>query len=369
MIKVGLIGLGKMGMSHCALLNAHPNVDLVGAADTSKLLRWGLDKYSSIPVYADYQQMIENCEVDAVVIATPTKTHYPLAKACLNKSLHVFLEKPCCLSYLETCSLKDIAEEKKMNVQIGYHNRFIGTFNEAKRLVGNGEIGKVYNFKAEAYGPVVIREKESSWRSTRSEGGGCLYDYSSHVINLVSYILGEIESVSGTRLEYVFSKDAEDAVYSTLQLTDGASGQLSVSWSEESYRKMTTSLTISGSLGRIEVNSQELKLYRNSNEPDKEKRGWSSSYLTDHTDPVNFYLRGEEYSAQLDAFIDNISNGILDGINSIYTAAETDRVIELLIADNGDQGELLKAAISKSEENSSLLLVDRIKRVFNPAKV
>ena len=364
MIKIALIGLGKIGMSHCAIINAHAGVDFVGAADTSKLLRWGLEKYSPIPVFDDYKEMISETKPQGVVIATPTRTHFEIASYCLERGINVFVEKPCCLSYLETSQLRELAGQNSLLVQIGYHNRYIGTFKEARRLVQTGEIGEVYHFSADASGPVVIQEKEETWRSQRSEGGGCLYDYSSHVINLVDFVLGDIAEVRGTRLQNVFSKNVEDAVFSTLILRTGEAGQLTVSWSEESFRKMTTSLIISGRKGRIEVDSQELKLFRNSNHEEESLRGWNSGYLTDHTEPVDYYLRGEEYSAQIDDFVSSIAAESTDSINSIQKSGETDRIVALLIQDNERSYEALPELRAVESGPSDNGIAQRLKRLL-----
>ena len=335
MVRTSVIGLGKMGISHCAILNAHKGVDVVGVCDTSKFLRWALGKYSPLKTYSSYKKMIEEQKPQSVFIATPTKLHYEIAKYCLDRDIHIFLEKPCCLNYEETTELRELASNKKLLVQIGYHNRYIGTFGAVKKAVENQELGEIYHFSAEAYGPVVINEQEETWRSKRSEGGGCLYDYASHVINLVDYLLGGIESVKGTVLRSVYSKNVEDAVYSTLKLMNGITGQLSVSWSEESYRKMSTKITIYGKKGRIEANAQEIKLYRNkSNTQNNHGSGWDLTYITDHTNPVEFYLRGEEYSAQIYDFIDHVETKNLNSINSIELSGETDRVVELLVKDD-----------------------------------
>jgi len=334
MIKAGVIGLGKMGISHCALLNAHTGVEFVGACDTSKLLRWGLGKYSGIAVYDDYKKMIRDTAPDCVFIATPTRSHFEIARYCLEQGVHLFLEKPCCLNYADTSALRELSESKQLLIQVGYHNRFLGTFREVRRLVEAGAFGEIYHFAAEAYGPVVVQAQKETWRSKRSEGGGCLYDYASHVINLVSFILGDIERVRATELKHIFSRGVEDAVYSSLMLKDGITGQLSVSWSEESFRKMSTKIAISGRKGRVEANAQEVKVYRNKSENPPEEAGWQLSYLTDYTQPVDFYLRGEEYSAQVDDFIARLEAGSLQSVNAIQSAGETDRVIELLIEDS-----------------------------------
>ena len=78
--------------------------------------------------------------------------------------------------------------------------------------------------------------------SDPGEGGGCLFDYASHVINLIQEIIGRPVSAEDARLKKIYSREVEDAVYSVLTLESGLSGILSVNWSDETYRKMSTSI-------------------------------------------------------------------------------------------------------------------------------
>jgi predicted dehydrogenase len=334
MIKAGIIGLGKMGLSHCSILGAHPDIDLIAVCDTSKFVLSVIEKYSSYKCFTDYKKMIDTTPLYAIVVATPTKYHYPMVLYALNKGLHVFCEKPFSLDVNEAEELAQLALEKKLVNQVGYHNRFIGTFQAVKRLVESGIIGEIYHVRGEAYGPVVVKPKGGTWRSNSEEGGGCLYDYASHVINLIQYLVGNPDKVSGTILKKIYSKNVEDAVYSSLFFNNGCTGQLSVNWSEETYRKMSTSIEILGKKGKIISDAQECKIYLKYNpEYENLERGWNTLYITDQTKPVWFNLRGEEYSAQIDYFINCIKNKNLDNINSFATAAETDKVIKMLIAD------------------------------------
>ncbi len=100
--------------------------------------------------------------------------------------------------------------------QVGYHNRFVGAFREVKQLLEAGAIGEVTHVLGEAYGPVVLKPKGGTWRSQRTEGGGCLYDYAAHVIDLVNWYVGEPVGVGGTALNRVFSREIDDEVFSTL---------------------------------------------------------------------------------------------------------------------------------------------------------
>jgi predicted dehydrogenase len=335
MIRVGVVGLGKMGLSHYALLNAHPDVEVVGVCDSSGYVLGVLRKYTDISTYEDHGALLEGTELDAVVISTPSSTHAAMVQTALERGLHVFCEKPLTLSPADTERLASTARERALVTQVGYHNRFVAVFAEAKKLLEAGAIGEVTHIFGEAYGPVVLKAKGRTWRSRHSEGGGCLFDYAAHVIDLVNWYVGEPTGVGGTVLPRVFSNETDDSAFSTLYFPDGKTGQISVNWSDESYRKMTTRVNIWGTAGRIYADRQECQVYLRDTAkvPAGYEPGWNVRFTTELTEPVWFYLRGEEYSAQVDAFVKRVEEGDADGLNSFESAAATDRAIAMMAAD------------------------------------
>jgi len=337
MIRVAVVGLGKMGISHLSMIGAHPQVTIAAVCDSAKYVLDVLEKYTGVRGFTDYAAMLKDVELDAVVIATPSRTHGPMVRAALERGLHVFCEKPFCLDAAEGEDLVRRAAVAKVVNQVGYHYRFVGAFQEVKRLLAANAIGEVTHVLAEAYGPVVLRRKGSTWRTKRNEGGGCLYDYAAHPLNLVNWYLGGPKGVGGTVLNKIFSEDTDDEVFSTLYYDGGRSAQISVNWSDESVRKMTTRLTLWGTKGRIFADRQECQVYlrESSDLPAGYRQGWNVRYTTDLTEPVWFYVRGEEYSAQLDYFVRAIAEQrVDDNVNSFEEAMTTDRVIAMMIADS-----------------------------------
>jgi len=329
MIKTGIIGLGKMGLSHASIVNAHPELELVAVCDTSSLILEALKKYGSYKTYSDFTKMLAENELEALLVATPTKFHADMVLEGLSKNINVFCEKPFSLLVEQGQKMTAMAEQGKLVNQVGYHNRFIGTFNYLRNLVSSGLLGEIYHFTGEAYGPVVTKRKESTWRSVSTEGGGCLYDYASHVINLIEYVLADIKEVNGAMLKKIFSRDVEDAVYASLVLSNGISGQLNVNWSDDTYRKMSTQITVQGTGGKIITDAQEMKIYLKDEHPEAGlEKGWNMKYITDLTEPVDFYLRGEEYSAQIDYFAQSIKKRDLNNRSSFSSALKTDVVIK-----------------------------------------
>lgn len=338
MIKVAVIGLGKMGMSHCAILGGHPDVEVVAMCDPDSLLQSAFKKLTKIACYTDYKLMIEEKKPDAVYVVTPTKLHAEMVIYCMEQGCHVFCEKPFSLTYEDGVRMVEAAKRLNRVNQVGYHNRFLGTFNEAKRLVAAGVIGKPFHFMGEAYGPVVLKRKNGTWRSDKKAGGGCVMDYAAHVLNLINYVMGsDIVKCAGTSMPEIFSSEVDDAVYSTLTLEDKTKGQLSVCWSDDTVRKMTTSLKIEGDGGKIFADATTLKVYvKEDNKKEGLEKGWNEKHLTDLTSQVFFNLRGEEYSAETDCFIRNIKNGVTDNRNSFESALKTDVIINKLMEDAND---------------------------------
>lgn len=335
MIKVAVVGLGKMGLSHYAMINVHPDVEVVGVCDSSSYVLGVLNKYTGVSTYTDFDAMLEKVNLDAIVIATPSSSHAHMVRAALEHDLHVFCEKPFTLSVQDAEALTALGRERSLVTQVGYHNRFVGAFHEVKALLDAGAIGDVTHVLGEAYGPVVLKPKGGTWRSQRTEGGGCLYDYAAHVIDLLNWYVGEPVGVGGTVLNKVFSREIDDEVFSTLYFPESKTGQISVNWSDESCRKMTTRVTIWGTAGRIYADRQECQIYLRDTArmPTGFQEGWNVRYTTELTEPVWFYLRGEEYSAQLDAFVQRIKTRRADGLNSFASAAMTDKVIAMMITD------------------------------------
>jgi scyllo-inositol 2-dehydrogenase (NADP+) len=335
MVNVALAGLGKMGLSHLSIVRAHPDVKVVGVCDSTAYLLDVLGKYTQVATFVEYASMLDEARPDAVIVATPTYLHADMVRTTLRRGIHVFCEKPLSLDPGISTELAGLSAELGLVTQVGYHNRYVASFAEVKRLLDLGAIGRVSHAMAEAYGPVVLKPKGGTWRSRRSSGGGALYDYAAHPIDLLTWYFGPAQGVSGSTLNAIFSAETEDEVYTSIRFADGVSSQLSVNWSDESQRKMSTSVTIWGSTGRIYADRQEIQVHlRDTATPVAGyQRGWNVRYTTELTQAVGFYLRGEEYSAQMADFVARVAARQPEGISTFATAARTDDVIDMIQRD------------------------------------
>lgn len=333
-INVAVVGLGKMGLSHLAMINALDDFRVVAICDSAAMVGGVIEKYSGLRYVADFDEVLAIPDLHAVVIATPTTTHEPIARKAIERGLHVFCEKPLSLSAASGRELAALARNRGLVAQVGYHNRYIGTFREVKRLLDAGALGRVTHVMGEAYGPVVVKPTKPTWRGKAGNGGGCLYDYAAHPLNLLNWYFGPAEACSGALLKSGYSAEVDDEVYATLGFRTGVTGQLSVNWSDKSVRKMTTRISVWGEGGKIYADRQEIQVFLAdpAAAPDGYGAGWTVRYITDLTPPVSFYLRGEEYTAQLEAWGRAIRGSTAESKNDFESAAETDAAIELIRA-------------------------------------
>jgi predicted dehydrogenase len=332
MVRTAVVGLGKMGISHLSILNQNENVEIVGVCDKSRIVLDALRKLTSFKCYDDYEELTEKAKPECVVISTPTSTHYEITKFFLKKGVNVFVEKPLSTDYQRAQELTEIAAVKSLHTQVGYHNRFVATFRYVKSLLDEQVLGKAYHFMAEVNGPAFVKESKISWRSKTDEGGGALLDYGSHLINLINYYWDLPIRVTGTIMKRIFSAQSEDAIFSNFIFSNGLTGSISVNWSEKTFRRMSILITILGKKGKLIVDSQECKIFlTEGNKAANLDKGWNFRYITDLAHPVDFFVRGEEYTEQLNHFICGVSGQQKrSNVNSFENSTKTNRTIEML---------------------------------------
>ena len=190
------------------------------------------------------------------------------------------------------------------------------------------------NFSSEMYGATVLKDSKSSWRGSRKTGGGCMYEFASHCIDLVVYLLDRPDSVSGSVLQSIYSSEVEDLVSSTFIYNKGFSGTVMANWSDETFRKPTNIVKIIGTGGKIIADKHAYKLYLKEADPKNGfDKGWNTRYITDFAKSVRFYVRGNEFTRQLDYFIDCIEGKTTENVASFAEGLKTDILMEEITKD------------------------------------
>jgi predicted dehydrogenase len=340
-INLGIIGFGRMGITHFSIINSHPKIKVGSVVDASGLMLNILKKYKpELSTYKDYEKMLDSGNIDAVLVCTPPNYHYQIIKKCAENGIHVFSEKPFTLNYQHARELAELFDKRNLINQVGYVNRFNDVFIKTKELLDQQVIGKVIRFKSEMFSNTISKSSESSgWRATRENGGGALYEMASHAIDLVNFLIGCPDKIIGSVLNQVFSNNVEDALSSTFLYKNGVSGTIDINWSDESFRKPTNKIEVFGLKGKILADQHSLKVYlKEHNSVYNLRKGWNTFYITDIFKKVPFYVRGNEFTRQLYHFADCILSNSSENICSFEEGAKTLKIIDLIYNDYNTSG-------------------------------
>lgn len=342
-LKIGIVGAGRMGITHYSIINSHPNIEITSIADPSSLINSMLTKYiSDLKVYKDYNVLIDTEDLDAILVCTPPNLHFPIIKKAAKKNIHVFVEKPFTTKFNEAKELSELYNNNGLVNQVGYVNRFNDVFKSLKTMLGEGLIGDIIRFKSEMFSNTITKpDKGSGWRGAHNTGGGAIFEMASHAIDLVNFLVGKPDKITGSSINSIYSQKVEDAVSSTFLYKGGASGTIYVNWSDESYRKPTNKIEIFGIKGKVLADQHSLKIFLKEDNQEKNlRKGWNTLYITDLFKSVPFYVRGNEFTSQLYHFVECIQDNNIKNICTFEDGAKTLDVIDSIFSDFNKNGQI-----------------------------
>jgi predicted dehydrogenase len=131
--RIGVIGLGRMGSQHCRVYSGLRRAQLVGVCDLNPEIGNRIAQRFEVPYYATVDELLEN--VDAVSLVTPTPYHYEVAMRCIERGIHVMIEKPITETEEQALALVNAAERSGLVVQVGHIERFNTAYVELKNVL------------------------------------------------------------------------------------------------------------------------------------------------------------------------------------------------------------------------------------------
>jgi predicted dehydrogenase len=214
------IGVAQIGTGGIALANHLPGVqvspqakmvalcDVNQAALQQAFVATGIEK-----VYTDYNKLLQDPAVDAVIIATPNRFHKEIALAAIAAGKHVMCEKPIALSYADALEMYEAAEKAGVRHMTAFTYRFVPAMRYMKHLVESGFVGQPYHFRANRFQDWGNRYL--AWRQSMAlAGSGELGDMLSHRLDYGHFLVGQIARlVAGTRNFVPTRYDAEGKGY------------------------------------------------------------------------------------------------------------------------------------------------------------
>lgn len=219
-VRLAAIGTGGLGQLELAQYAEMDDVSIVAVADVASAAREEVSVEHGIPAYESYEEMLdEHGEVlDAINIVTPHTLHYEQVKACLERDLHVFVEKPFVTDIEDGIELVRLAEQRDLVLQVGYQRHFHPAFVEIKHLIDEGRIGNPHMVNTHL-GQNWIEPFVGKWRTNSAlSGGGQLYDSGSHLLDSLLWTTGtEPVSVSATMDFREHDVDVNSAIAALLE--------------------------------------------------------------------------------------------------------------------------------------------------------
>jgi predicted dehydrogenase len=332
-VRIGIIGFGRMGITHYSIINTHPAVEMTAIADTSSMMLGMIKKYlPDTKMFEDYKDLLNSGLVDAVIVCTPSVMHYEVCKMAAEKGICVFCEKPFTTSPEQARELADLFEQKGLVNQVGYVYRFDTVFNKVKEMLNQQLIGKVCHVNVQFLSSTISKtQPEKGWRSKRENGGGATYEMGSHVIDLMEYFFGKPQQIVGTLMNQVYSEAVEDISEAQLVYEGGISANIHVNWSDYTYRKPMLKMDIHGTKGKIQADLYGYRLFlREENKALSLPEGWTSVPMNMIPDPCPFYVRGTSFTKQLYEFADAILSKRKSGGCAFREAVDTQKVIHTI---------------------------------------
>jgi len=311
-LRIGIVGLGKMGIAHMAILNTVEDVEIAAFVEKQKMIRKGVESVlPGVGLYDDHREMLSRERLDAAVIAAPTSLHVGIARDCLERGVNVFVEKPLGLSCAEAEPLIDLAGKNGAFGMVGYCKHFVETFEKARGMLRSGELGAPVHFSSYMYVSQLF-QTGSGWRyKKQSSGGGVLNILATHLVDLLVWFFGDPVSVTG-QLKSYYSEEVEDYVHAYLAFGGGLAGGLDASWSIRNYRLPEIKVEVQCERGMLSVTEDWLRYSSDSDEKVK------VLYKQDLFSGVPVYVGGSEYTREDLCFVECLRTGARPEIDLDY---------------------------------------------------
>lgn len=253
-MKVAVVGMGKMGLTHAAMLEVLEPGCLAGVVEADRGAHGTIKSLGlKAPVHADLASLLAAGPLDAAIVCTPTFTHLPVVRRLLEAGVSTLVEKPLAATLAECEELAALAARTKAVTAVGYSVDYDPLWREARRLLPG--LGRVKRYRAWVEHAEVFGPKKGWLFQKAKSGGGVIINPAPHMLYLLLDAFGAPASVSArlTALHGEVEDEAEVAL-----AHDGFSGTLTASWSVPGKPVLELSLLVECERGRLAVAPDEI---------------------------------------------------------------------------------------------------------------
>jgi len=297
MIKVGVIGFGKMGLLHASILNSLPDTKVTTVCERSFVIRhFAHNIIPEIALFNEVEDLIGQ-KLDAVYVTTPVASHFTIVETILSNNIckNIFVEKPLSMNSQKSIILCKILEKTGGIGMVGFHKRHSSIFKKAKEILSDNSLSKPVSFEAYAYSSDFCGVPNNNKSSLAR--GGLLRDHGSHAIDLTLWLMGEFEVLKQKGTAPGIGAVGY-SVYSRVITRNGIPGEFKISSAIEGYRMPEMGLRIFGSDWSLHVNEDSITINKKN-----QQQMWHRQDLKEY---VPFLLGDPEYTIEDQTFINAI---------------------------------------------------------------
>ncbi len=312
MIRTAIAGLGQQGRKYAEMIynNEIDNMELAAVvARSAENIRWAEKNLIGVKIYPDCDTLFNNCiEFDAIVIATPHKSHPEIAMSAFEKNIAVLCDKPSGINLKEVEKMNKAAKLNNVPFAMMFNCRVQPLYKWIKETLDKGELGSVKrilfksckNFRTQNY------HNSAGWRSTwEGEGGGALINQGQHILDLWCWYFGMPDKIMSNVCYGKYNDFDVDDEASILMKYKDKSGVFIISTGEPMAKDV---IEISGTEGRILVQGNDVKLWKYENTIDYMKRANvnNDSEIKGSVEELYFAPEKKPYNIMLKNFADYV---------------------------------------------------------------
>ncbi len=223
MIKVAFVGCGGIMEEHCKHLQAMDELKLAGYCDIERARAESSARRFGGEAYTNHEEMYDKVKPDAVYVAVPPYAHTRIEEAAAERDIHLFIEKPIALTRDGARRIHAAVRKAKILTSVGYHMRYSEVVARARQILK----GKVVSLVTGAW---IGGMPEASWWRRMDKSGGQVLEQTTHIVDLLRYLCGEVSEVYASASTGCMTKvkdyDVHDSSVVNLRLKSGASGSV-----------------------------------------------------------------------------------------------------------------------------------------------
>lgn len=324
-MRFGLVGAGVISASHVQAIANNPRAELVAVCDSSKEKAMKLAESHQIQsVYSDYEEMLKRDDIDVINICLPSGMHADYTVAAAQACKHILCEKP--LDITQENMERMIKETRSRGKKLGviYQRRTLPAAIETRKMIQEGKLGQMvlgdaylkYYRSPEYY-------KSAGWRGTWAmDGGGALMNQGVHGIDLIQWMMGDIQSVFAYSAALVRDIEVEDTAVAVVKYKSGAFGVIQGATSVNPGQD--TRFEIHGNKGSIIFGDSGIKQWEieGNEEPAPQVEATASA----SNDPRNISSNGHFI------LVDDMIQAILDDRDPMVTGEEAKKAVDVILA-------------------------------------